>query len=163
MAQASNGATAVVNNLHFHDAAKRTITQEERAAALAHLETMPKDAVIKTRAALPPGSSVPQPIKVFAGRDEDLLKIARALKVGEAAAIGQNPILSGSGGVGKSQTANEFAHRYGQYFPGGVFWLNFSDPDGIDETIVESGATLDLPTGYDALPQPEKARLIRTL
>jgi hypothetical protein len=26
------------------------------------------------------------------------------------------------GGIGKTQLAAEVAHRYGQYFAGGVFW-----------------------------------------
>ncbi len=53
--------------------------------------------------------------------------------------IGQAASVDGMGGVGKTQLASEFAWRYGQYFSGGVFWLNFADPDLIPFEIAACG------------------------
>ncbi len=62
----------------------------------------------------------------FVGRTADLLRIAEALA--GTARGGQTPVvaITGIGGLGKTQTAVEFCFRYGRYFPGGVFWLNFA-------------------------------------
>jgi tetratricopeptide (TPR) repeat protein len=73
--------------------------------------------------------------KVFVGRQQDLKALARLLKGGKAAAIGQVAAATGLGGIGKTQLANEFAHRYGQFFAGGVYWLNFADPQAIPAEV----------------------------
>jgi len=71
----------------------------------------------------------------FTGRETSLIALAKALKGDDAAAIGQVSTCTGMGGIGKSQLASEFAHRYGQYFQGGVFWLNCAEPDAIGAAI----------------------------
>src|SRR5690606_18929589 len=52
----------------------------------------------------------------FVGRTEQLRALARALQVQGRAAIGQVASVTGLGGIGKTQLAAEFVHRYGQYF-----------------------------------------------
>ena len=86
------------------------------------LLAMPLDEVPAV-AALPPGSRMPlvrNPL--FVGRQADLMAVARTLQGAETASIGQVAVATGLGGIGKTQLASEFAHRYGQYFAGGVFW-----------------------------------------
>jgi hypothetical protein len=58
--------------------------------------------------------------------------------------------------------ANEFAHRYGQYFAGGVFWLNFADRDAIANEIAACGGpgALDLRPDFGNLPLPDQVRLV---
>jgi hypothetical protein len=58
----------------------------------------------------------------FVGREADLQALAAIVKSGTTAAV-----ATGIGGVGKTQLAVEFAHRYGQFFTGGAFWLSFAD------------------------------------
>ena len=54
-------------------------------------------------------------------------------------------IMTGIGGVGKTQLAVEFCYRYGRYFTGGVFWLSFAQPSLVLEEIIECGHHLMLP------------------
>jgi hypothetical protein len=77
------------------------------------LETIPDPAP------LPPGSRVVLSRNdPYVGRAADLREIAQLLKGGETAAIDQTAVASGMGGIGKTQLASEFVHRYGQFFTG---------------------------------------------
>jgi hypothetical protein len=57
---------------------------------------------------------------LFVGREANLKQLATILKGGETVAIGQIAAATGLGGIGKTNLATEFAHRYGQFFAGGV-------------------------------------------
>ncbi len=98
------------------------------AAAQRQLATLPLDGVPPPPAPLPPCSRMPfRANPLFVGRQIDLQTLAQVLK-GEhsTAAIGQTAAATGLGGIGKTQLASEFAHCYGRYFAGGVFWLSFA-------------------------------------
>ncbi|HSG40530.1 MAG TPA: tetratricopeptide repeat protein [Thermoanaerobaculia bacterium] len=99
---------------------------------------------------------------LFVGRDEDLRALARQLKVGETSAIGQVEIAAatGMGGIGKTQLASEFVHRYGRYFAGGVFWLSFADPAGVTSEVAASGRGLNLRANFDDLSLDQQVRLV---
>lgn len=128
-------------------------------AAQALLASMPLDDV-PTPAPLPRGSRMPlSPNALFVGRDAQLRTLAAALQRGSSCVIAA---ATGLGGVGKSQLAAEFAHRYGQYFAGGVFWLSFADPAGVLTEVAASGTGLGLP-GWEALPLPAQAARVREL
>lgn len=78
------------------------------------------------------------PARLFSGRDQALQTLVRRLRdqaVGEAVAI------TGIGGVGKTSLASELAHRYGQFFSGGVFWISCADPTAIERELAACGAT----------------------
>jgi DNA-binding SARP family transcriptional activator/Flp pilus assembly protein TadD len=76
----------------------------------------------------------------FVGRETDLLTIASLLK--EGMENGRSPVVAvtGMGGMGKTQTAVEFCYRYGRYFPGGVFWLNFAEGDNVAGEMTAIGS-----------------------
>jgi tetratricopeptide (TPR) repeat protein len=114
----------------------------------------PAEALDLDANALPPlpGVHVPEPaplpgrsrmhmrrIPQFVGRTDQLRALARALQVDGRAAIGQVASVTGLGGIGKTQLAAEFVHRYGQFFFGGVFWLGFSDPASVRTEIALCG------------------------
>ncbi len=93
---------------------------------------------------------------LFVGREATLRQLAARLN-GDGALV----ILTGYGGLGKTQTAIELAQRYADQFPGGVFWLSCAQPDLIGGEIAACGSAgrLSLP-GYDELPQPDKVNRV---
>lgn len=126
---------------------------------------MPLDRVPPVRR-LPAGSRVPlERNSRFVGREEQLKQLAAALK-GEAegggGAEGERIAVVGLGGIGKSQLACEFAHRYGHYFAGGVFWLSCADPNALVAEIAACGGhqALGLRPNFHDLPLEEQAHLV---
>jgi len=160
IAQAGPGGTAIVN--YYHPAAPA----DERptlAAARELLAQMPTETVPAV-APLPPGSRMPYPANpLFVGRQTDLVTLAQALKAGGTAAIGQVAAATGLGGIGKSQLAAEFAHRYGQYFAGGVFWLSLAEAANAPAEVAACGrrAGLNLAPDFDRLDLPDQVALVQ--
>jgi WD40 repeat protein len=63
----------------------------------------------------------------FVGRDGDLINLHQSLA--DAGTLGIRPAgLTGMGGIGKTQLAIEYAYRYRDGYPGGVFWINAAEP-----------------------------------
>ena len=61
----------------------------------------------------PPIWNIPYPRNpIFTGRDELLTQLADALIAGQATAISPAQTISGLSGIGKTQIAVEYAHRY---------------------------------------------------
>lgn len=131
---------------------------EQRLAALP-LDIIPPPQV------LPPGSRMPfgrNPL--FVGREEDLKQLAQVLKGGETIAIGQveTAATTGLGGIGKTQLAGEFVHRYGHYFAGGIFWLSFAEAKAIPAEVAACGAVgaMELRPNFGELPLEDQIRLV---
>ena len=127
---------------------------EVLAAAEARLAALPLDTV-PDPAPLPPGSRMPlRPNPLFVGREADLRALAGALKGGETVAIGQIAAATGLGGMGKTQLASEFVHRYGPFFTGGIFWLSFANAAAIPAEVALCGGLggLELRSDFATLP-----------
>jgi tetratricopeptide (TPR) repeat protein len=156
----------VEGGIHFPTiyqiAAPQPVDQATLAAAQRQLAALPLDHV-PPPAPLPSGSRMPfgrNPL--FVGREADLRALAEALKGGATAAIGQIAAATGLGGIGKTQLASAFVHRYGQFFAGGVFWLSFADPQAVPAEIAACGGAgaLDLRPDFGALPLADQVRLV---
>jgi tetratricopeptide (TPR) repeat protein len=101
---------------------------------------------------LPPGSRMLFGTNEnFTGRREPLRTLARALLPQPTNLPISQPTnlptyqstlitqaVQGMGGVGKTQLAAAFAHRYGRYFHG-VHWINAAQPEGIEAEIAQCG------------------------
>ena len=124
------------------------------------LDAIPPPAPL-TRGSIMPLSRNP----LFVGRDEDLQALAEALYTKETAAITQveTAATTGLGGIGKTQLACEFVHRYGCFFPGGVFWLSFDNAESIPAEIAACGdvGALDLRPDFGKRSLAEQVRLVQ--
>ncbi|MBV7331408.1 hypothetical protein KFU94_24860 [Chloroflexi bacterium TSY] len=121
---------------------------------------------IPAPSALPAGSIMPlSKNPLFVGREQDLRSLAQTLNFSDAAAVSQveTAATTGLGGIGKTQLACEFVHRYGQFFSGGVFWLSFDNADSIPAEIAACGGVgaLDLRPNFGQYSLNEQARLVQ--
>jgi tetratricopeptide (TPR) repeat protein len=144
------GDHARVEQIHFHNiyqlAPPQHVDKQTLMRARTLLARIPLESVADI-ATLPEGSLMPfNPNPIFVGRSDDLKSMATVLKGDPGEAIGPVAVVTGTGGVGKTQLVSEFVHRYGQYFQGGVFWLSFADSAGIPAEIALCGGAgyLDL-------------------
>lgn len=69
----------------------------------------------------------------FSGRADDLDRIASAFKTSQAVAI------TGPDGLGKTQLAAQYVYRCAADFPGGVFWLTFTNPADVPLRVASVG------------------------
>jgi tetratricopeptide (TPR) repeat protein len=108
----------------------RTATRP--AEAETSLASVPTD-VLPPHGSLPAGSHMPlHPNPLFVGRDQELLHLASALSGADrTVSLGQVVASTGLGGLGKTQLAVEFVHRYGRFFAGGVYWFSFASAEEI--------------------------------
>jgi tetratricopeptide (TPR) repeat protein len=160
IAQADRGGTAIV--ITYEMVAPQPVDSSALAAAEDLLASLPLDGV-PAPAALPAGSRMPYARNpLFVGREQELRSLAAVLKGGGTAAIGQIAAATGLGGIGKTQLAVEFAHRYGRYFAGGVFWVSCADPAVVPGEIVACGGAgaLDLRPDFAALKQDDQMKLV---
>jgi RHS repeat-associated protein len=101
---------------------------------------------------LPPGSRTSfHRNDLFTGRDGPLKALARALLHDEAPSTLVTQAVRGMGGVGKTQLAVEFAHRYGRFFHG-VHWLNAAQPEALGAELAACGAAMGLPNWPERQP-----------
>jgi hypothetical protein len=140
----------------YAQATPRPADPEVLAAAARQLAALPLE-TIPNPAPLPPGSRMPlRRNPLFVGREGDLRALAAAFKGGATVAI------TGLGGLGKTQLASEFVHRYGPFFAGGVLWLNCADPTAVPTEVAACGGPggLALHPEFHMLPLADQVQLV---
>lgn len=103
---------------------------------------------------LPIGSVMPLSRNpLFVGREADLQALAETLSGSTSAAVGitGTAAATGLGGIGKTQLACEFVHRYGRFFSGGVFWMSFDNAAAVPYEVAACGrsSALDLGPNFE--------------
>jgi tetratricopeptide (TPR) repeat protein len=112
---------------------------------------------------LPKGSRIlypPNPL--FTGRTQEFQSLLQCFQPEANPASNQTIALTGLGGMGKTQLVNEFIHRYGHHFPGGVFWLSFGEQAAIPTEVAACGGHegMALRYDFDALSLAEQIQLV---
>lgn len=138
-----------------------TATLAEGEQRLAALPT----ARIAPLGALPAASRMPFSRNTFfVGRVRNLKQIAEVFQRAEA--VEDVPsltlIVTGLGGLGKTQLATEFVHRYGRFFSGGVFWLSFADKRAVPAEVAACGGVMGLRPDFYELPLEKQGELVTT-
>lgn len=80
----------------------------------------------------------------FTGREEVLQLLHDALHRCPMAALIQSAAISGLGGIGKTQTAIEYAYRYRDHYQA-VFWLKADSSESLIADMLALAEWLDLP------------------
>ncbi|GAB3169115.1 NB-ARC domain-containing protein [Micromonospora palomenae] len=104
---------------------------------------------------LPPVWNVARRNPAFTGRDAMLITLREKLQAGQHAVV---QALQGMGGVGKTQLAIEYAHRFaGEYEL--VWWIASEQPELIGEQLAALAAECGIaPTGTDTPTAVHKLR-----
>lgn len=103
------------------------------------------------------GRLVPPRNLQFTGRGELLEQLRDRLAQGPAAVLPAPQSLHGLGGIGKTQLAVEFAHRYASDYDL-VWWVNAEQTRFIPVSLAELARRLALPTGETPEEDAETAR-----
>ena len=84
----------------------------------------------------------------FTGREEILKRLHENLKGHQAVPLTPTAALSGLGGIGKTQTAIEYAYRYGHEYSA-VFWISAETYDMVASSFVGIADLLNLPEAQE--------------
>ncbi|HET8840993.1 MAG TPA: helix-turn-helix domain-containing protein, partial [Ktedonobacteraceae bacterium] len=83
----------------------------------------------------------------FTGRQEVLQQLHKFLSDGQNVSSGHMCILRGLGGMGKTQTALEYAYQHAQDYAA-VFWINAQTKEDLLGSVVAIAKVLQLPAHY---------------
>ena len=81
--------------------------------------------------------SAPPRNRYFAGRTEEIQELKRILQVEETLKDKKVRVAAvcGSGGVGKTSLASEYAHQMKDFYKGGVYWFSAEDDTFLQKTV----------------------------
>jgi tetratricopeptide (TPR) repeat protein/DNA-binding XRE family transcriptional regulator len=88
----------------------------------------------------------------FTGREDILYRLHEQLHVDRATGLAQSCALYGLGGVGKTQTALEYAYRYSQEYAA-VFWIGAQTGESMMASFLRIADILQLPERQEAAQQ----------
>ena len=148
-------------------AAREANPGNEKLAAqpLARGGMPPVDAAFTDRTKLPPVGPLPERHRMpyrslgekFVGRVDDFWKLHDSLFRGGTTILGGDVVVVGTGGLGKTQLAIEYAHRCGSLYASGVYWVDADQ--GLSTLIAQVGAA----AGIEVDTKADEARQLEQL
>jgi hypothetical protein len=96
----------------------------------------------------------------FTGRKVVLQRLRRSLSARGKAALAQATAISGFGGIGKTQTALEYAYEYVPQYPTAVLWVTAESYDALSADLTVTADLLGIPVeeGAGKLLAPGQVR-----
>jgi tetratricopeptide (TPR) repeat protein len=91
----------------------------------------------------------------FTGRERILQRLYQALAAEQVVALSQTRAISGLGGIGKTQTAIEYAYRYANEYEA-VLWVRADEYEALVSSFAALAVVLEL-------PEQEEANQFRTI
>jgi len=89
--------------------------------------------------------------RFFIGREDILNKLQEALNTGKMATLSQPLAISGLGGIGKTQTALEYAYRYHDNYHV-IIWMNADTNESLVADLANVAKMLNLPEKNEQNP-----------
>ncbi len=128
------------------------------------LSTITTGKLPANRSKLPPVVSLPQCHRMpyrslgsnFAGRINDLWKLHDLLIQSDTAVVEGVGVVMGTGGLGKTQLATEYVHRFANDYPGGIFWTNADQGFSVVINQIAQAANITLDDRLPMKQQREK-------
>ncbi|MEH2290344.1 MAG: tetratricopeptide repeat protein [Nostoc sp.] len=103
----------------------------------------------------PPNNIPYRGVANFVGRDEKLVELHKKLLQNDNAAI---LAVAAMGGMGKTELATQYAHRYKVNYPGGLCWLDARKPDLAAEIVEFAQFYMKLEVPQTLLTSQEQAK-----
>ncbi len=98
----------------------------------------------------------------FVGRDEVLADVSEKLSAGKSVALTQPTAMHGTGGVGKTRAAIEFARAHRGEFSL-VLFLDAQSPEALTSSLAQASQLLDLEGAAEAKPDAQLLLTLRLL
>ena len=117
------------------------------------------------RSELPPVHPLPERHRMhyhslsdkFVGRVDAIWNLYDSLFRDSTTVLQGTGVVAGTGGLGKTQLAIEYAHRFGSVYPGGVYWVD------ADRGILEMVTQISTAAGLDLDTKAEEAEQVAQL
>ncbi len=130
---------------------------KQELSAISHPDRRPSGSA-RPAGLLPPGSWMPyRRLPTFVGREYEMCILTDLYATG----TGRAAVLTGMGGIGKTQLAIEYIYRSTASFPGGVFWLNAESPESLPTAIASCGTLMGLHPTFESLPLARQIALVQ--
>ncbi len=144
--QAANSPTQALSGMSEHEQDRVLLSVAQRLLKLVQQNPLAALAAPTRRcatAAAGPIHNLPfRRNEYFTGREQVLKDLRAAMTRKRAAALTQ--AISGLGGIGKTQTALEYAYRYAKYYQA-IFWVKADSHLALTSSFIEIAALLNLP------------------
>lgn len=147
-----------LKQIHTIDVSTQTLLEANYARICQALGgTVTPDLETFSRTKLPPVQPLPERHRMpyrslgdnFVGRTAALWQIYDSLHRDSTTILQGVSVVAGTGGLGKSQAAIEYVHRFGAGYHGGVYWVDAGRGLGalLTQVTEAAGVTIDLRAG----------------